>query len=72
MVKIITVKGILNTSLSRLKVFRDGKRFHMRENDIEKCIKQKSLRFTGGIIYMDGLVSTGKQISQHNIRNNFC
>ena len=25
-----------------------------------------------GIIIMDGLVSTGKQISLHNIKNNFC
>jgi len=33
--------------------------------------KQKSLREIEGIIIMDGLVSTGKRISQHNIKYNF-
>ena len=37
----------------------------------EKAVKQKSPRFTGGIIYMDGLVSTGKRISQRNIKYKF-
>lgn len=38
----------------------------------ENNVKQKSPRFCGGIIYTDGLVSTGKRISHHNVKYKFC
>ena len=34
-------------------------------------MQTKSPASGGGFYYLDGLVSTGKQISLHNIKNNF-
>jgi len=61
------LSNVINTAIGGLLV-SDPNNFL---NCVVEYLKQKPLRGIEGIIYMDGLVSTGNKISFHNIKYNF-
>jgi hypothetical protein len=65
------LSNVINTAIR----YRDEGLLVSDPNNFLNCVveylKQKPLRGIEGIIYMDGLVSTGNKISFHNIKYNF-
>lgn len=64
--------GLIDTSRpgkQKKNCFAMNLRRIVLKNEADK--NNKARLFIAGLCYMDGLVSTGNQVSLHNIKNNF-